>query len=148
MFSLNRFYIRFIWREDRKKCFSSSWTVLFHQMCSRKTMPGPTYIYWFLSAPHTPPAANGLSTTLATQKSFFDSFSKCNIQSPLRHLAEQHCIIDKDKKKNSLCVFPLLTHSLWIAHSIQPRGRRRGSALDWKEITHKTVSTVPFYFKV
>lgn len=44
----------------------------------------------------------------------------------------QHTIVllIKGKKKKSLCAFPLLTHSLWIAHSIQPRRRKLGSALD------------------
>lgn len=71
------------------------------------------------------------------------------MQSPLRQLAEHHCIIDKDQPRpptqpHYAFFLSLLTHSLWIAHSIQPGGR----ALDCKEIAHHTVPTVPLYFKV
>ena len=63
-------------------------------------------------------------------------------------------IIDSDKKKTkkthptSWCGFFLLTDSLRIAPTIQPRVRKLGRALDWKGAAYETLSTVPFYFKV
>lgn len=36
----------------------------------------------------------------------------------------------QQQKTTSLCAFPLLTHSLWIVPSIQPRVRKLGRSLD------------------
>ena len=51
-------------------------------------------------------------------------------------------------KKPMMCYSSSHSLFLWIAHSMQPRGRQLGSALDWKGIAQETLCTLPFYFKV
>lgn len=67
------FYVGLFEEGDKKKCFSDSCAMLLHRMCE-ESMPGRTWIYFL------PPAANGLSTTLAMEKICFSNlFSKYDI---------------------------------------------------------------------
>lgn len=91
-----------------RSVFSDSCTLLFTRRVGKHAR---THRHGLVFAP-----CCRLVYHFSNAKIFSDLFSKCNMQSPLRQLAEHHCIIDKDKKKtqNSLCVFPLSSHSLFM----------------------------------
>lgn len=142
MSSLNRFYIRFTWGRGWEEVFLWLLYPVIHRRVGKHAR---THCHGLIFAP-----CRRLVYHFSNAKIFFDLFSKCNMQSPLRQLTEHQgsivLLIKMPPQNRTHYVFflSLLTHSLWIAPSIQPGGR----ALDWKEIAHQTVPTVPLYFKV
>lgn len=91
-----------------RSVFSDSCTLLFTRRVGKHAR---THRHGLVFAP-----CCRLVYHFSNAKIFSDLFSKCNMQSPLRQLAEHHCIIDKDKKKTPkliMCFSSLFSLTLY-----------------------------------
>lgn len=141
MSSLNRFYIRFTWGRGWKEVFLWLLYPVIHRRVGKHAR---THRHGLIFAP-----CHGLVYHFSNAKIFFDLYSKCNMQSPLRQLTEhQSSIVFLIKMrppppKNSLRVFPLSSHSLFMDRPLDS-ARRKSSGLKRDRTSNCTHSAIVF----